>query len=191
MITVHPRNRGIVEIIKPDINDGPWIAGGAALKWYQGLEVNDSSDIDVFCKNKKQALAVIEQFARSNYNTDIVHESDNAITLGILLSSESEDSLLKVQVIRRKFYNSVEDVIGDFDITVCQIATTGNEWVLGNTTAKDIRERNLRMQTPIRKGSAQRLLKYWAYGYRPVDGLLENMTDEEYFKPTHEGYGTL
>ena len=66
-----------------------------------------------------------------------------------------------------------KEVIDNFDISVCQIGTGGNEWLLGKDTARDIRERNLRMNIPLQPDAAKRLAKYWTYGYRPIDGLLE------------------
>jgi hypothetical protein len=45
--------------------------------------------------------------------------------------------------------------------------------MLGDYTAKDIRERNLRMALPLHQDAVKRLTKYWVYGYRPVPGLLE------------------
>ena len=56
--TVHRADSEPVTLIWPDIERGPWIAGGAPLRWWQGLPVGES-DIDVFCANKQQADAVI------------------------------------------------------------------------------------------------------------------------------------
>ena len=88
----------------------------------------------------------------------------------------------KLQIIKHKYYNSMQDIVDAFDISVCQVATAGNEWVLGDTTARDIRERNLRMIGDIRPSAVKRLLKYMAYGYRPVGGLIERFDNEKYFE---------
>jgi len=77
-----------------------------------------------------------------------------------------------LKVIKRRYFNSLQEVIDNFDISVCQIGTGGNEWLLGDETARDIRERNLRMYFPLQPDAAKRLSKYWTYGYRPVKGLL-------------------
>ena len=36
-----------------NLTQGPWIAGGAALSWYQNKPIG-KSDIDVFCRTEKQ-----------------------------------------------------------------------------------------------------------------------------------------
>ena len=45
--TVPHSDREAVAVIEPDVKQGPWIAGGAALRWYQGLTVGDN-DIDAY-----------------------------------------------------------------------------------------------------------------------------------------------
>jgi hypothetical protein len=67
----------------------------------------------------------------------------------------------------------MQEIIDNFDVTVCQLATDGRQWVLGDYTARDIREKNLRMRIPLQADAVKRLTKYWIYGYRPVDGLIE------------------
>jgi hypothetical protein len=200
MNTVHWLDIEVVEVIKPNLQNGPWIAGGAALKWYNNESVG-TSDIDVFCRDKQQADKVTKRFAQA-FTTVRNHESDNALTLSVAQTKKPSifgstfpttvdlKSTWNVQIITHDFYENMEAVIDRFDITVCQIATAGDEWIMCDNTAKDIRERNLRMILPLRKSSAKRLLKYWSYGYRPVDGLVESMDKEVYFEKTVKGdYG--
>ena len=164
----HRDDQEPVSIIWPDMKNGPWIAGGAALRWYQGLPVGDN-DIDIFCANAMQAQKVIETIkSYGRYSTKF--ESDNAITLSY---HSKESKYWTLQVIKRRYFNSLQEVIDNFDISVCQIGTGGMEWLMGKNTARDIREKNLRMTMPLQPDAAKRLAKYWTYGYRPVEGLLE------------------
>ena len=151
--------------------DGPWIAGGAALRWYQGQPVGES-DIDIFCRDAQQAEAVIENIkSYGRFHTKF--ESDNALTLEYYTKSTNMPSeRWTLQIIKRRYFKSLKEVIDNFDISVCQVGTDGNSWLLGKDTARDIRERNLRMNIPLQPDAAKRLAKYWTYGYRPVDGLL-------------------
>lgn len=172
--TVHKEDQLPVNIIKPDLKSGPWIAGGACLRWFQNKPVGQHSDIDVFCKNEKQANDLIEyinnEIGLTNFigYTICVFKSDNAHTFNV--HSDGRD--WKIQVITCKYFNNIQDVIDSFDITVSQIATTGNEWILGEQTAKDINERNLRFRR-INKHTPKRLIKYWTYGFNPVPGTIE------------------
>lgn len=169
--TVHYRDQEPLNVIEPDFENGPWIAGGACLRWYQDRPV-DSSDIDVFCRSPKQAADLIERI-KSYRRFMVKAETENAVTIEYSKKDGDWDDKWIIQVITKRFYNSLQEVVDNFDITVCQIGTTGNEWVLGNYTAKDIREKNLRMVIPLHPDAVKRLTKYWTYGYRPVPGLLE------------------
>lgn len=166
---VHTVDREPVNIVKPNWQTGPWIAGGAVLRWYQNQPVGES-DIDIFCSSAKQAddvILAIKSYGR--FTTKF--ESDNATTLSY--TSHDGDQNWTLQIIKRRFFNSPEDVIDSFDITVCRLATDGKTLVLGKDTAKDIREKNLRFRMPLQPDALKRLTKYWIYGYRPVDGTLE------------------
>jgi len=166
----HNDDQEPVSIICPDMKNGPWIAGGACLRWYQGLPVGDA-DIDVFCSSPEQAQQIIDEIkSYGRYSTKF--ESENATTL----SYHSKDSKYwTLQIIKRRYFKNLQEVIDNFDISVCQIGTGGQEWLMGKTTARDIREKNLRMNMPLQPDAAKRLAKYWTYGYRPVDGLLDSV----------------
>lgn len=185
--TVHKDDLEPVSIIQPDAEKGPWIAGGAPLRWYQGISVGQS-DIDVFCRSPRQAELLIERI-KSYGRFMVKFESDNAVTISYSQKDYTKEWTL--QVIKRRFFNSLEDVINSFDITVSQIGTGGNEWVMGPFTARDIREKNLRFKLPLQPDAPKRLTKYWTYGYRPVEGTVEQIcknpetrwnftSDEEY-----------
>jgi hypothetical protein len=159
-----------VSIINPNIKQGPWIAGGAALRWYQDQTVGEN-DIDVFCANAKQAAEIIDRI-KSYGRYSVKYESENAVTIGYSKKGTFITSWT-IQIITRRYFSSMQEVIDNFDISVCQVGTCGNEWVLGNNTAKDIREKNLRMIMPLHPDAPKRLTKYWVYGYRPVPNLLD------------------
>jgi hypothetical protein len=165
-----------LDVIQPNVKDGPWIAGGACLKWYQGQSVH-MSDIDVFFRDAfqlRRAMNRIEDTKRFQ----VKYRSENAITYDYSTINESlEDvqTIFTIQLIQHKFFNSMQDVIDRFDFSVCQVATCGEEWILGEHTARDIRTRSLRAVGEVKGDIAKRLTKYWIYGYRPVDGLINDI----------------
>jgi hypothetical protein len=161
-----------VSIIQPDLKKGPWIAGGAPLRWYQGNTVSEN-DIDVFCFNTKQAEEVIQRIKHYK-RFHIKHESENAVTIEYHKVDEWNKKWT-IQIITRRYFSSLDEVLDNFDITVCQIGTCGNEWVMKPNTARDIRERNLRFTHPLHPDALKRLTKYWVYGYRPVPGTIESI----------------
>lgn len=167
---VHPNDLEAVTIVDPK-PQGPWIAGGACLRWYQGQAVG-RSDLDIFFANEAQLTETYEHI-RSWGRSHVKHQSDNAITL----EYNSKHNTWNLQLIKKRYYKSIQEVIDNFDITVCQIGTDGKTWTMNPNTAKDIRERNLCMRMPLQPDALKRLTKYWTYGYRPVPGLVEAVRD--------------
>ncbi len=163
-----------VSVIEPDLENGPWIAGGAALRWYQGLSVGEN-DIDVFCCNSRQAIEVIDRI-KSYGRFFVKFQSENAVTIEYI-NKENRNLSWTIQVITRRYFSSLQEIIDNFDLTVCQIGTCGAEWLLGENTAQDIRERNLRFVGELAPQAVKRLVKYWTYGYRPVPGTLESIQE--------------
>ena len=166
---VHREDALPVNLIEPDINKGPWIAGGAALQWYQGKPVG-LHDIDVFCRSQEQATALVAKFMSEN--SKLVFSSENAVTLEY--STTDNSSSWKIQIITKEFFKTVKEVVDRFDITVCKIATDGFSWHKGPQMAADLHTRTLRI-TQLKPDSIKRYAKYMAYGYRPVDGLFEEI----------------
>jgi hypothetical protein len=170
--TVHRDDNEPLNLIWPDIQQGPWIAGGAALRWYQNQPVGEN-DIDVFCANARQAADVVDR-VKSYGRYSVKFESENAVTLDYWNKDEYHRRWT-IQIITRRYFASLEEVINNFDITVCEVGTCGNEWILGPFAARDIRERNLRFKMPLQPDAMKRLVKYWTYGYRPVEGTIESV----------------
>ena len=169
--SVHHYDNEPVAIVEPNLEHGPWIAGGACLRWYQGQPVGDS-DIDVFCANAKQAADLISRI-KSYGRYTVKYESENAVTLNYRSEESGSSDTWIIQVITKRYYTSVKEIVDNFDVSVCQLGTAGFDWEIGEHTARDIREKNLRMNIPLHPDAVKRLSKYWTYGYRPVPGLLD------------------
>ena len=163
-----------VTVIEPNIDTGPWIAGGAPLRWWQGQPVGES-DIDIFCRNAKQVNDVIQRIKSHGRYTQR-HDSENATTITYWRKDEY-NTQWTLQVIKRRHFNNIKEVIDNFDLTVCEIGTCGNEWVLGEHTAYDIHNRVLRFNKPLQPDALKRLTKYWIYGYTPVQGTIESIQE--------------
>jgi len=179
--TIHVDDWEPVTVIEPCIDKGPWIAGGAALRWWQGYPVGNS-DIDIFCRNAKQVLEVINKITATGRCMQ-KYDSDNAATFSYWSKDSKQWTL---QVIKRKHFNSMEEVIKGFDISVCEIGTCGTDWSLGPTTAYDINNKLLRFNEPLQPDAVKRLTKYWIYGYNPVPGTIESIQDNPEARWTFE-----
>ena len=169
------------------------------MNWYQHRPAD--SDIDLFFHSEKDFDKMNKLFsnayeitpsiddvfvnlgAKKTYetvNSDILitdrHQSDNAITYTVTISGASHP-LWKVQLIKRRFYKTIEEVIDDFDISVCQIATDSyNKVVTSKHFAEDFAARRLRFVSTT-PSSAKRLIKYWTYGFTPTDEDIQSVID--------------
>lgn len=154
-----------------DIENGPWLAGGAVRKSYLGQSI-ENSDLDIwfasseqFEKAKKQVIAL---GASEAYSTD------NAISYKFYEGFKS----YTIQLIRRRFFKSASEIINGFDFTVCQLATDGARLIVGEHTIRDIKTRTLRLaQYQLPEHIVPRIIKYMVYGYRPCLELLEDIDD--------------
>jgi hypothetical protein len=185
---VHSIDHYPVSIIQPNMVFGPWIAGGSVLAWYQGQPVGQS-DIDVFCKTKEQANALVEKIKQTTKSstdsfftdlitTSVVYQSDNATTLRMYNPTDSTISWA-VQVIHKRYFDSLQEVINSFDLTVSQIGTDGTEYLLNDNVALHIKNKELHFREPFQPDIVKRLVKYWSYGYEPDPELINKIVSSE------------
>jgi len=185
MKQVHEDDREIVFQLDLDWKKGPWVAGGAPLQWYQNKPI-DKSDIDIYFKDErsfnklfkklapqefpdKKAKLDLFNFGNKNVDFEIKYKSDNAVSL-------LYKGTHRVQLIKKRFYDTPEEIISDFDISVCQVVTDGYKIYFAPGTVKDINEKNLRIVN-MRPEVIKRYIKYQAYGYKPVSGTLDLICD--------------
>ena len=184
MNMVHPDDQSIVDYLHQLVyyEDHCWIGGGTALNWYLGQPCD--SDIDLFFRGQRVFHALSSKLnslydengkdwiSKPNQLWSVTerHTTGNAVTYNLVRQISRADTgrSYKVQLIKRAFYDTPEAVIDDFDLTVCQIATDGKQLWTGEHFARDVADRRLRFHK-LGPNSANRLVKYWIYGYQPTD----------------------
>ena len=162
--------------IKPDLQHGPWIAGGAVLRWYQNKPVGDH-DVDVFVKNDEQFEQVKNNII-NKLNGTILFNSDNASTYKVYIN---RDTPYKIQLIKH-YCDSLKDCLDRFDFTVCKISTDGVSWVKGQNFDRDFESKSLVIEGGLRPDSIKRVVKYICYGYEPGDDLLDELYNDDNLK---------
>jgi len=167
------KDKGVVKLISPNIGEGPWIAGGAVIKWYKNESLGES-DIDVFCKSGEQYRELIDRIASLSISCKI-YESESAVTFK-LLSTVSH----VIQVIKR-VYPSWEELLCHFDFTACKIVTDGKEFYTppNSSVIDDINSKVLRIDGKLQPTAMKRLIKYLSYGYCPAPGLIDTIANAE------------
>lgn len=192
--------------IKLNLTTGPWIAGGTARKlwfnepWYE-------HDIDYFFNSHdefKTASNAADEFMsvyRSAINDNMLDEhiktnfvdprfmrmshhefkTDNASSYRIKIKENNEEitGSVKIQLIRRQYYKSVEDIWNDFDFTICNFATDGNIVIADQQAINDCNHKVIRMNSlSVRRTDLKRVMKYTAYGFNPDSEILKNLNQQ-------------
>jgi hypothetical protein len=157
----------LLEYLDLDIDKGPWLAGGAVRKFYLGQKI-DYSDWDFWFSSPEQfdhARNLVVALGCSE-----VYSTDNAVSYKYYEGTDTHN----IQLIRRRFFNSAEEIIDGFDFTVCQLVTDGRRIKVGPETILDIKSKTLRLaQKSLPSHIVPRMVKYMVYGYRPATELLE------------------
>lgn len=152
-----PTLENIVNVIYRGSSEknGPWIAGGCGRQVAVGER--NFNDIDVWFKDVFQ----FEQ-TKDRLNDEFGYEmyesfnSENAVTYQI--------GNLKVQLIRRAYYPSLDAVFNSFDFTCCQVALDDNLTAYG-PGLEDARSMRLVLNHFDSKAFLARYAKYVGYGY--------------------------
>ena len=181
---IKPTLQNIVDTIYTDstLEQGPWIAGGMGRQIVLGE--NNFADIDIWFNNLQSyqqcMLRLNNTFGNYMYET---FTSDNAITYTI--------GDFKVQLIRRAYYKSLNDVLANFDFTCCQIAVDKNLKAYG-PGIEDAKNYVLKLNKLDCRGFLARYAKYVGYGYTmPNNEFLDIINNEEInyeFDATTLGY---
>lgn len=161
------------EYLELNISNGPWLAGGIVRKIYINEQIK-LSDWDIWVSSLSQYTTVYNKLRAL---TDDYNSTVNADTFKI----EYNDCIHTVQLIRKQHFANVEDLIGHFDFTICQLATDGNTTILGTKTAADLHTKTIRLtDETVRKNITSRLVKYVMYGYKPSAELYKKLVSEKY-----------
>jgi len=171
--------RKIIKKLPPfSLIDGPWIGGGAARRLLTGEKF--SADIDIFFASSGQAEEFRTKFlkdwrdALSKNPYETRYSSTYFVNMGKLIEHAEP---IMIQFIKRRYYTSINNIIKDFDFPVARIYTDGDNIILPQEALDDLNTLTLRLtgKNWNIKNSLKRLIKYSAYGYTPVPGMVKEI----------------
>lgn len=147
---------------KVHLIDGTWACGGSIRRWFTGEKQN--SDIDIFRRNEETERAFIVANSLENKTRN---EAPNTLTW--------KDP--PIQIIRFD-RSSIEEVLENFDFTICQFGWDGNKiWTtpeaIISTTRKHLAV--AKIQEGYELDSLRRAFKYAESGYCPCLGTLKEI----------------
>ena len=163
-----------IKYIDLDIDNGPWIAGGAARKiWSHDAWI--ASDIDFFFSSSQQ-LDNFKKSLKSKYKILQTHVGTNSITFKVVHKRNwfgkrlCEDDYI-FQAIFKYYPNDLNELFSTFDLSVCQFACDGKEIFASELAVTDCSNN---MNTVLKTTTAARILKYASYGFTvPIEVVCD------------------
>ena len=151
---------GLMEALKIE---GCWIAGGYMRNYIAGDAVDNRIDVDLFFSEQDTADRAKEIFLDAGYEVIFQCPED------LLTSLLHKKSGWKVQIIKIKYFGSLEEVLDSFDFTASQVGLdfSVDMVVAGELTIQNIEDRILvlnRLSYPA--STIKRIYKYIKAGYR-------------------------
>jgi hypothetical protein len=152
--------------------NGPWLAGGAVRRSVLGL--SDEGDFDLFFKNEEQLNAVIDALDIANTDSKMTTISKTEDVDTILWETSGDiPHTYKIQLIYKRTYGSLTDLLDSFDFTVCQFAYAGDKIYAGQYSLWDLGRKRLavhRITFPV--SSVRRMIKYGNQGFYVCNGAI-------------------
>jgi hypothetical protein len=184
----------LIDVLPKLSEDGPWIAGGSLLRTKIGLSI--TTDVDIFFKSEQQLyeykikLQLDYEGKRFTYLTD----SDSTYAKNVFI--KYMDRKYKLQLIKRKFYDSPCKLLDDFDINICQLAYDGKSLYVEENAIQSIEDKTFYLNK-ISNGASimSRCMKYASLGFRLPQSEINKFFDtinkdpnkKHTLKDTYEG----
>lgn len=168
---------------------GPWIAGGAVRRTMTGEDL--TSDYDFFFRSERQ----YNEFLLDAMDLGSVLKSSNDMNVAMTFPADystvrqagtpdSANSSLKVQAIKFRFYESIEEVIDSFDYTLAQFGFDGSDVYMSDFALYDVaRKKIVPHKITYATSSLRRLLKYGSQGFTACAGALSEILQQVAEKP--------
>lgn len=171
---------------------GPWVAGGAVRRTFTGEPLD--SDFDFFFKNQEQLNAFkqglesvgakLVSFNDMNETWIIPDEFDSNEYEGINKRYTYIQSA-KIQLIKFKFFDTLEEVLDAFDYTIAQFGFDGIDFVMSEFSLWDVaRKRLVPHKITYGTSSVRRMLKYASQGYTVCQGCIGTVLEQIAEDPT-------
>ena len=148
--------------ISLDINDGPWLAGGSILRWFNNEE---EADYDIFFNDGEQLDKAKTTMFNAGYNME--DSSSYAYTY------RHHSKEFTIQLCFKEFYNTPKEVIDSFDFKVCKWICANNMILSYNKTIDHAQRKEIVIDK-IQNAAymLQRLFKYNKRGYTFDDSQI-------------------
>jgi len=170
-----------------NMEKGPWAAGGAVRRIIQGDNSDTFGDVDVFCQDGDQFFKAHSALKyRGDWSENRARNADS-----FCFRMKTQKTYHDVQVFKDRRFATVEELLLDFDFTVCMAATDGWSWIADERFFRDLATKELVLNNKNRSdNNLLRVEKYCGYGFTPnpevlnVFAGLEDNSIEELLAPS-------
>jgi hypothetical protein len=169
----------IIRAIAPflDVENGPWVAGGAARRlasWETDISV---SDIDIFFPNLEIYNWAVRYFQSANSKDFFPFKVEDEMSTpnGVIFKVRFDEKVYAFQLLNKRYFENLPELFDDFDFTICMFATDGYSLVGEERADDDLLARKLVIHKSPPKPKAARLAKYCSQGFSPEPGVISAM----------------
>ena len=157
-----------------DMEEGPWLAGGAARLLYQQYEDDDlgPSDLDIFFPS--QTIYDWTLKFMQNFPPDFL-VSVNDIGYGHSVKFVQGETIYQVQLIRKYFHETVESLMSNFDFTITMFASDGYQIMWDERAKRDLETNSLVNVRKAKKPTPLRLAKYCLHNFNVAPGVMSEL----------------
>ena len=175
-----------MKIVGDTLHGTCWLAGGAL----RGLVDKDDVlvDVDLFFSNMPRAAEVAVDLERLGFKV-IFKCPKGELTTYVSPKPEidmenailSDGRQIKVQLVTKMTYATVDDMLGSFDIDACRFAYDGDHVYTDRAAIRSVRRREITLHNVTHPNATfKRILKYRDKGYRVTNEAVDFFTQKVY-----------
>lgn len=154
------------------LREGVWLAGGAIRDALNGN--TEVADYDMFFSNTLDAQRV-----QLLLEEDLGFECMFKCPQGELTTFKKDG--MKIQLVTKFFYNSMEEVIDRFDITACRHITDGKVILTKYSSVRDTFNKKINLHTiEFPNATMKRIQKYIQKGFTLTNKAVDKYVDRIY-----------
>lgn len=154
------------------LREGVWLAGGAIRDALRGN--HDVADYDVFFSNALEATRT-ELYLEEDLGFECVFKCPQ----GELTTLKKGG--MKIQLVTKFFYNSMDEVIDRFDITACRHVTDGKVILTKYSSVRDTFNKKINLHTiEFPNATMKRIQKYIQRGFTLTNKAVDKYVDRIY-----------
>ncbi len=149
------------------------ILAGGAMRYIVDPDEDEICDFDLFFTDDEAVNFVKEYLESSSYTNTFSCPKGELFSYSLPYDN---DCFIKVQLINKRVYDDVYDLLESFDFTACQFAWDGETFYTSRQAVKDVKKKYLRLhRMTFPTATFKRMYKYRGKGYYIGDCIKDSV----------------